>query len=84
MCINLTLRPVKNRTPNIGKPLESRPNGDFFSFYRIFVGLYDFYANIAWRRVTSSHAVKAKDLLVSDDQYSTFVHFIPVLVVLVS
>jgi hypothetical protein len=21
-------RPVKNRTPNIGKPLESRPNGD--------------------------------------------------------
>ena len=51
------------------------------SFYRIFVGLYVFYANFAWRQITSSHAAMAKALLVSDDQFITFVHFIPVLVV---
>jgi len=60
--------------------LESRSNGDL-RFYRIYVGLYVCYANFARRQVTSSHAVKAKALLLSDGQYITFVHFIPVLVV---
>ena len=60
--------------------MESRPNGDL-SFYRIYVGLYVFSANFTRRQVTSSHAVKAKALLLSDDQYITFLQFIPVLVV---
>jgi hypothetical protein len=60
--------------------VESRPNGDL-SFYRIYVGLYVFSANFARRQVTSSHVVKAKALLLSEDQYITLVQFIPVLFV---
>jgi hypothetical protein len=73
-------RPVKNRTPSTGKPVESRPNGDLSS-YRIYIGLYVFSAYFSRRQITSSHAVKAKALLLSDDQYITFLRFIPVLVV---